>query len=219
MAFNKLILYCLALMLACRIYAQKGGGQVVTLNFYDQPLRSILEDIERKTDINFVFQDGLVDSKKITFHIENLEVRDAIIKLFCKQKISYKIIQSDCFVLYDKKVPENKENVKVVLNKFEPENDTSTVISEPKIISSNILKYPSEAVKDKKEGKVILKVFVNKDGWVHKAFIEESSGCSVFDSSAIAYASSLRFIPAKVNGFPINFWISILFNYFFYAKQ
>ena len=219
MIFTKSILYCFVFMLVCRTYAQTVGEQIVTFDFYEQPLRSILEDIQHKTGIDFVFQDQLVDSKKITFHIENMQVREAIILMLCRHKISYNIIQRNCFVLYNKKVPEKKEYVKVVLNKSEPSMDTSVVISEPKIISSTILKYPSEAINDKKEGKVILKVFVNKYGRVPKALIEESSGCSIFDSSAIAYAGSLRFIPAKANGFPINFWISVLFNYLNYTSQ
>ena len=212
-------MFCFALMLVCKVCAQTGGEQVVTLECYERPLRSVLEEIQQKTGINFVFQDKLVDSRKITFHIENTEVREAIIIMLSRQKISYKIFQRDCFVLYNKKESESKEYVKVVLNKSEPAMDTSAVISEPKIISSTILKYPSAAIKDKKEGKVVLKVYVNKEGRVHRALIEKSSGCDTLDSSAVAYSSSLRFIPAKANGLPINIWISILFNYLYSTNQ
>jgi TonB family protein len=206
-------------MLVCRVYAQTGGEQVVTLDYHERPLRSVLEDMGEKKGINFVFQDQLVDSKKITFHIENAELREAIILMLCRLKISCKIIQRNCFILFNKKASENKEYVKVVLKKSELAMDTSAVISEPKIISSTILKYPSAAIKDKKEGKVVLKVFVSKEGRVPKALIEKSSGCDALDSSSLAYTSSLRFIPAKANGLPINIWISILFNYLYNINQ
>lgn len=215
MAFNKLMMYCFVLMLICRVNAQSEVEQVVTLDYHGQPLRSILEDIQQKTGISFVFQDQLVDKRKVTFHIENAEARKAIIIMLCRQKLSYKIIQRNCFILYEKKASESREYVKVELKKSEPAMDTSAVISKPKIISSTILEYPASAFKDKKEGKVVMKIYVNKEGRVPIALIEKSSGYDILDSSAVAYSNSLRFIPAKANGIPINVWISILFNYYY----
>jgi TonB family protein len=202
-------------MIVCRVNAQSGAEQVVTLDYLERPLRSVLEDLQLKTGINFIFQDKFVDSRTTTFHIDNTEARKAVILMLCKQKIAYKPIQRDCFVLYEKKKSETKEYVKVELEKYKPAMDTSVVISEPIIISSTILKYPSAAFKDKIEGKVILNVFINKEGKVPIAVIEKTSGCSALDSSAVAYSSSLRFIPAKVKGLPINIWLSVLFNYVF----
>lgn len=213
MAFNKLMFYCSVLMLVCRVYAQSGVEQVVTLDYLERPLRSVLEDIQQRTGITFVFQDKLVDSRSTTFHINNAEARKSVILMLSRQKIAYKILQRDCFVLYAKKDSASKEYVKVELEKSVPAMDTTVVISEPIILSSTILKYPSAAIKDKIEGKVILKVFINKEGKVPKAEIEKTSGCDVLDSSAVAYSSSLRFVPAKANGLPINIWLSVLFNY------
>jgi len=215
MTFNKLMFYCSILVLVCRVHAQSGAEQVVTLDYLERPLRLVLEDIQLRTGINFIFQDKFVDSRITTFHIEKAEALKAIILLLYKQKIAYKPIQGDCFVLYEKKKSESKEYVKVELEKSMPATDTLDVISQPIIISSTILKYPSAAFKDKIEGKVILKVFINKEGNVHKAFIEKTSGCNALDSSAVAYSSNLRFIPAKVKGLPINIWLSVLFDYVF----
>lgn len=173
MAYNKLIFYFFIMLIGSKVYAQSNRVQIATFDYHEVPLRSVLEDIQRKTGINFVFQDQLIDSKKVTYHSENAEAKDAIKQLLSRQKLAYKTFDKDCIVIYDNIVPEKKEYVKIILKKSEP-MDTSAVISEPKIISSKILEYPSAAIKDKKEGNVVLKVFISKDGKGLKSFIEKS---------------------------------------------
>lgn len=216
-----MFLICFLLLLTARICPQAGGedDRQISLNYKEQPLRSVLEEIRKKTGIDFIFQDRLVDSKLITFHTENIQADEAIREILRQQKLSCKMMRKDFCVLYSDRPRENKEYVKVELKQYDPVKDTSEFISEPKIISSTIMKYPPMAVKEKLEGKVTLKVFVSKDGRVPKVIVEKSSGSRMLDSSAVEYSNTLKFIPAKVNGIPINIWISVMFNFLNDSKQ
>jgi TonB family protein len=216
MALIKILICC---FLFSRAMAQTVQEQLVTCDYRERPLRSVLCEIGKRTGIDFIFQDRLIDLKKITFRTEDTPLVEALKVMLREQNLSFKILQSKSFVLYERKLPERKEYVRVLMHQNLTAMDTSEAISEPKIISSTILKYPLSAIKDKLAGKVILKVYVNKDGLVPRAIIEKSSGSGTLDSCAIASSGSLRFTPAKANGNPINIWISVLFNYLFDTKQ
>lgn len=73
--------------------------------------------------------------------------------------------------------------------------------------------YPSEARRDKVEGKVIIKVFVDEAGSVRRAEIVKGigSGC---DEAAIAAVMSSRFRPGRMNGkvVKVQLTISLVFK-------
>jgi protein TonB len=73
--------------------------------------------------------------------------------------------------------------------------------------------YPSEARRDKVEGKVIIKVFVDEAGSVRRAEIVKGigSGC---DEAAIAAVRNSRFRPGKMNGkvVKVQLTISLVFK-------
>ena len=73
--------------------------------------------------------------------------------------------------------------------------------------------YPSEARRDKVEGKVIIKAFVDEAGSVRRAEIVKGigSGC---DEAAIAAVRNSRFRPGKMNGkiVKVQLTISLVFK-------
>lgn len=69
--------------------------------------------------------------------------------------------------------------------------------------------YPLEARKEGLEGKVILKVLVEKNGQTRKVELAKSSGHSVLDQEALRAVEKWRFRPAKRDGEIIACWVFI----------
>ena len=88
-------------------------------------------------------------------------------------------------------------------------------LSRPVLISDISPVYPLEALKDRIEGKVVVKFFINKDGKVSEISVESTSGSKILDSAAINYVQMLKFIPAQTNGKPHNVWMIMSFQYLF----
>jgi protein TonB len=72
--------------------------------------------------------------------------------------------------------------------------------------------YPPNARKDKIEGKVIIKAFVDERGSVRRAEIVKGigSGC---DEAAIAAVMSSRFKPGRMNGKVVKVQMSIALEF------
>lgn len=74
---------------------------------------------------------------------------------------------------------------------------------------SKLIVYPEEARKEGKEGKVIIRAFVTKDGKVKNAFVESSTD-KIFNESALKAINEVIFIPGKdFEGKPVECYISI----------
>lgn len=76
-------------------------------------------------------------------------------------------------------------------------------------------RYPAPLYAQKVQGNVTLRIFIDRDGRVRpeSTQVEESSGYTSLDSSAVTGSQDLRFVPAKLNGEPMA--VSILFPVFF----
>jgi TonB family protein len=76
-------------------------------------------------------------------------------------------------------------------------------------------RYPAPLYAQKVQGNVTLRIFIDRDGRVRpeSTRVEESSGYTSLDSSAVTGSQDLRFVPAKLNGEPMA--VSILFPVFF----
>jgi TonB family protein len=76
-------------------------------------------------------------------------------------------------------------------------------------------RYPTALYAQRMQGNVTLCIFIDRDGRVRpeSTRVEESSGYSSLDSSAVTGSQELHFVPAKLNGEPIA--VSILFPVFF----
>jgi len=212
----KWIVLNIALFVAAQNFAQSlEKSEYVSLNFREQPLSSVLEEIRTQAGVNFVYNDKLINDLKITFKYDNGSVENAIKKILNGFDISYKEFPKNSYVLFKDKKPVEKHFRAVVVKEDKLEIDTSSVVlTEPKLISKIILTYPSDAIKHNLEGKVLIRILVTKEGDVGKTCVESSSGSSILDSAAIDYTHSLKFIPAKAEGKPRNIWLSMLFKYF-----
>ncbi len=76
----------------------------------------------------------------------------------------------------------------------------------PKLLNSIELEYPEAAVNKKIEGRVVLKLHVNKKGRVDKA--EVIKGIPELNSAAISMTKKLRFRPAKLDRKKVDAWIT-----------
>lgn len=72
--------------------------------------------------------------------------------------------------------------------------------------------YPEEAKKQKLEGTVWIKIWVDKKGNAHKAVVLKSDA-EIFNQPSIDAALKWKFEPAMVKGKPIDVWVSIPFKY------
>lgn len=63
--------------------------------------------------------------------------------------------------------------------------------------------YPSEAIRRRLEGSVMLRLHINSSGRVSSVEIAESSGHAILDNSAVNTVRSWRGQPARLNGQPV----------------
>jgi TonB family protein len=187
----------------------------VVLNFKEQSLHSVLEEIRNQTGINFIYNDNLVDNIKFTGKIEGVPVRNAVNKILSKHNISFKVFNKNSCVLYRKEIPEESKYRALVIKEEIPNTDTTHILIEPKVISRIKPVYPPQAIENEIEGNVTLNLLVTKEGNVSTAVVKLSSGSAILDSAAIDYSYKMKFSPALDNGKPRSIWISMIYKYFF----
>ncbi len=93
-----------------------------------------------------------------------------------------------------------------------PPPDFVPVEKEPQIIKQVIPKYPELAQRAGIEGRVIVKIWVDKDGKPHKAVILKSDA-EIFNAPAQEAAMQYRFTPAIMNKGPVAVWVVIPFTF------
>ena len=76
-------------------------------------------------------------------------------------------------------------------------------------------KYPRVSRKRGERGRVLVRVFINRDGSSEKVEIEKSSGFDRLDQAAMDSAKKCRFIPAKRNGKPVKTLATIPYTFTF----
>jgi protein TonB len=87
--------------------------------------------------------------------------------------------------------------------------DFVAVEQEPKFINQIRPVYPEIARKAGMEGRVVLKVLIDKDGKPVKATIMKNPGTDVFDEAAIASVMQSSYSPGIQNGRPVKVWMVI----------
>lgn len=70
-------------------------------------------------------------------------------------------------------------------------------------------RYPPEAIKNKHEGTVVLRIHVDAKGHPIKTEVKQSSGDSSLDAAAIKAAMQWKFNPQKRNGKPVSGWAQV----------
>jgi protein TonB len=59
------------------------------------------------------------------------------------------------------------------------------------------------------EGKVLLKVFVSREGGVLNIEISQSSGYEILDNAALEAVKNWRFVPARQGETPRDEWVQV----------
>ncbi|MCL4511383.1 MAG: TonB family protein [Bacteroidetes bacterium] len=93
-----------------------------------------------------------------------------------------------------------------------PPPDFVPVEKEPQIVKQVVPKYPELAQRAGIEGRVIVKIWVDKDGKPHKAIVLKSDA-EIFNQPAVDAAMQYRFTPAIMNKGPVAVWVVIPFTF------
>ena len=96
----------------------------------------------------------------------------------------------------------------------EPPPDFRPVQKEPVVITRVEPVYPELAIKAGLEGKVWVKIWVDREGRAHKAEVLKSTA-EIFNDAALAAAMQFVFVPAYMNEGPVPVWVSIPFAFKF----
>lgn len=191
-----------------------------SLSYKDESLVSVLNDIEKKSGIKFIYKDELIRDKKITLTIKKDNIEKILKDILNNSDISYKIFNEKSIVLFkDDKEFKDKNYTPVVINDDFIIKDSSVTIIKPVLLTKELPAYPREAIEKNIEGKVALKFLIDKEGNVILPRLETTSGSPILDSAAINYVEQLKYIPANANGEPKNIWMHMKFNYYFENQE
>lgn len=69
--------------------------------------------------------------------------------------------------------------------------------------------YPLKARQNGWEGTVLLRIFVNKDGYPVKVEVEKSSGHTVLDEAALKTVKRWKFRPAQLGNIPVESYVRV----------
>ena len=83
---------------------------------------------------------------------------------------------------------------------------------EPQIVKKVEPNYPEAAIRAGIEGKVIVKMWVDKDGKVKQVVVLKSDA-EIFNEPAIEAANQFVFTPAYLNKEPVAVWVSYPFTF------
>ena len=93
------------------------------------------------------------------------------------------------------------------------EYEASAVDSPPKIVRRMPVTYPSEAKRNKVEGRVVVRCLIGSDGKADKMEIAESEPAGVFDDAALKTLKYWQFRPGILKGALVATWVKIPFNF------
>jgi protein TonB len=99
---------------------------------------------------------------------------------------------------------ENKISLPVDLAVVPAVHPQSSIYTAPVFLVRESPRYPTEALSEGRQGKVVVKVFISALGKVESTQILESSGSSVLDKAAELAASSSQFNPAERDHQPVS---------------
>ncbi|WP_161991897.1 TonB-dependent receptor [Flagellimonas algicola] len=121
-----LVCFSMVKVLASDLYAQN-----ITLNMKNAKLKTILKEIEKKSDYSFFYNSSIVNvDKKRSLSVNNTVIDDALSVLFLETEIDYSYVRNQ-IILFPKNQPEIKEKIENLLR--ENEQKVSASISPEKI--------------------------------------------------------------------------------------
>lgn len=83
----------------------------------------------------------------------------------------------------------------------------------PQVLRSIAPEYPHGAKRNRIEGKVIVRLLVNKDGKTEQVSVHSSSPAGAFDEAALSAAKRWMFKPGRYEGNAVATWVFIPFNF------
>ncbi len=90
------------------VSAQSENIRTIHLNCIDTSLESAIREIQRQTNIEFIYDARLIMNQTVTCRIENVTVRDAITLLLKQTPISFQIFPPNSIVFYEDKTSSQK---------------------------------------------------------------------------------------------------------------
>jgi protein TonB len=93
-----------------------------------------------------------------------------------------------------------------------PPADFVPVEKEPVVIKKVEPKYPELAMRAGLEGKVWVKIWVDKEGKPRQVVVLKSDA-EIFNEPAVEAAKQFLFTPAYMNNGPVAVWVSVPFKF------
>ncbi len=93
-----------------------------------------------------------------------------------------------------------------------PPADFVPVEKEPVVVKKVEPKYPELALRAGLEGRVWVKIWVDKEGKAKQVVVLKSDN-EIFDASAVEAAKQFVFTPAYMNNGPVSVWVSVPFKF------
>jgi TonB family protein len=216
----KLVFVNIILLFTIVINAQSiDNVKTVNLSCYHKPLYYIVEKIRTQTGVDIIYGNDLVDRITINCAFNSFSVESALEKMLKPYNISFRIFDGKSFVLYKVKKPVKKQYKTLIVEQQNDSNEETLLLdSEPQLTTKKNPVYPLDAEKNKIEGSVSVKFIVTSEGNVRNILIEQSSGSPILDSATVAYAQTLKYIPAYFKDKPRNIWVSLRFKYYITNK-
>jgi len=90
---------------------------------------------------------------------------------------------------------------------------TTSVYKAPKILYEGDLEYPLNAQLKKIEGKVLVAIYVSKEGNPKEVNILKSSGTEELDQAAVEFSRNVNYEPAIYKGAPVSSWTRLELRY------
>jgi len=138
-------------------------------------------------------------------------------KTISAEKMEEKPVQGDFNIALQEDDYKNEEQVKK-----NPEieetldfsaNNYSNNVNPPELLEFQRPVYPKNLRERDIEGKVILKILIDKEGKVQEIHIFESSGYKTFDQAAVKSVQQWQFKPARKGNQPRESWVLIPINF------
>lgn len=79
-------------------YAQK-----ITVDFDRQPLKSVIQAIEKQSGRTFSYSNNLIENKTVSIHVKDATLKSVLRKIESETGLEYKIMSEDLIVVSAKK--------------------------------------------------------------------------------------------------------------------
>ncbi|MBN2010991.1 TonB family protein [candidate division KSB1 bacterium] len=188
------------------------GADQLSMVFTDSSLRSVLNEVMSHYPIFFIYNDYLIQDKKISCNLSGLSENEMITKIGKLTGLELKKVSGNTYVLYQS---HDKPTIAMMHHEMDEQNSIiiNTDIIPPRIPPNNKPIYPKDAISKGIQGRVQLILFIDSAGEVKTVHMKESSGSEILDKASKEYAWKLKFEPTFQNDKPISIWKVLSLNY------